>query len=122
MSERPVFIVEDFLLVSQTKATVTLCGPLSVVQKLCPIGALVELREAPSDHPTVDPLSNICVDLVRRRVIVPLPISLSERWRKAAREAGASTIRLEGEIGWAESTAVTEIVPTGERWSVEVGT
>ena len=51
MSERPVFIVEDFLLVSQTKATVTLCGPLSVVQKLCPIGALVELREAPSDHP-----------------------------------------------------------------------
>ena len=78
MSERPVFIVEDFLLVSQTKATVTLCGPLSVVQKLCPIGALVELREAPSDHPTVDPLSNICVDLVRRRMIVPLPISLSE--------------------------------------------
>lgn len=44
------------------------------------------------------------------------------RWRKAAREAGASTIRLEGEIGWAESTAVLEIVPTGERWSVEVGT
>ena len=84
MSERPVFIVEDFLLVSQTKATVTLCGPLSVVQKLCPIGALVELREAPSDHPTVDPLSNICVDLVRRRVIVPLPISLSELAQREA--------------------------------------
>ena len=62
MSERPVFIVEDFLLVSQTKATVTLCGPLSVVQKLCPIGALVELREAPSDHPTSTGPENVAVE------------------------------------------------------------
>lgn len=70
---------------------------------------------------------------VKARPARPAPTVTDLPWRittpagevavivEAAREAGASIIRLEGEVGWAENTAVTEIVPTGERWVVEVG-
>jgi len=43
------------------------------------------------------------------------------RWRKAARAVGAVTIRLEGEIGWAATATSAETIPTGSRWTVEVG-
>ena len=78
MADRPLFIVEGFALVNPSTATVTLCGPLSVVQELCPIGARVELHRAPEQASEEDALTNIRVDLVRRRVIVPFPISLSK--------------------------------------------
>jgi len=38
-----LFTVEGFAMVSATTATVTLCGPLSEVQRLCPVGAKVTL-------------------------------------------------------------------------------
>lgn len=43
---RPPFRVEGFQLVERDVALVTLCGPLAEVQRLCPIGAQVELHEA----------------------------------------------------------------------------
>lgn len=73
-----LFTVEGFEMVSATTATVTLCGPLSEVQRLCPVGAKVTLSGSKDlDTSERDPLSDVRVDLVRQRVMIPMPISLS---------------------------------------------
>ena len=65
-------------MVSATTATVTLCGPLSEVQRLCPVGAKVTLSGRKDlDTSERDPLSDVHVDLVRQRVMIPMPNSLS---------------------------------------------
>jgi len=67
-----LFTVEGFAMVSATTATVTLCGPLSEVQRLCPVGAKVTLSGRKDlDTSERDPLSDIRVDLVRQRVMIP---------------------------------------------------
>lgn len=73
-----LFTVEGFAMVSATTATVTLCGPMSEVQRLCPVGAKVTLSGRKDlDTSERDPLSDVHVDLVRQRVMIPMPISLS---------------------------------------------
>lgn len=72
-----LFTVEGFAMVSQTTATVTLCGPMSEVQRLCSVGAKVTLSGRKDlDTSERDPLSDVRVDLVRQRVMIPMPISL----------------------------------------------